>query len=81
MSSICVIGSLNMDLEIKTTRVPVMGETIHGSGFLTAPGGKGANQAVAAARLGGDVTMTNDLLLLQLEIPQDVVERAVDNKL
>ena len=57
MPEITVIGSLNMDLAINAPRVPVMGETILGSGFMTAPGGKGANQAVAAARLGGDVTM------------------------
>lgn len=57
MSKITVIGSLNMDLVVTTPRVPAMGETILGSGFMIAPGGKGANQAVAAARLGGDVTM------------------------
>jgi ribokinase len=48
---ILVIGSLNMDLIIDTPRMPAQGETILGSGFQTAPGGKGANQAVAAARL------------------------------
>lgn len=57
MSEITVVGSLNMDLVIKTPRVPVIGETILGSGFITVPGGKGANQAVAAARLGGHVSM------------------------
>jgi len=57
MSRITVIGSLNMDLVITTPKVPVMGETVLGSGFLTVPGGKGANQAVAAAKLGGNVTM------------------------
>lgn len=57
MKKILVIGSLNMDLVINTGKIPVMGETVLGSGFLTAPGGKGANQAVAAAKLGGDVTM------------------------
>ncbi|MGE5614260.1 MAG: ribokinase [Bacillota bacterium] len=57
MGKICVIGSLNMDIAIHTPRLPAMGETIIGSGFMTIPGGKGANQAVAAARLGGDVTM------------------------
>ncbi|MCX7843103.1 MAG: ribokinase [Clostridia bacterium] len=57
MAKITVIGSLNMDLVVTTPRVPAMGETILGSAFMTAPGGKGANQAVAAARLGGDVTM------------------------
>jgi len=54
---ITVVGSLNMDLVVTTPKVPVMGETILGSGFMTAPGGKGANQAVAAAKLGGEVYM------------------------
>jgi ribokinase len=57
MSKIIVIGSLNMDLVINTPKLPVMGETVLGGGFMTAPGGKGANQAVAAARLGGEVYM------------------------
>jgi len=57
MAKICVIGSLNMDLCVGTPRVPVMGETILGGGFFTCPGGKGANQAVAAAKLGAEVTM------------------------
>lgn len=56
-NKITVVGSLNMDLVVTTPKVPVLGETVLGSGFMTAPGGKGANQAVAAARLGGDVTM------------------------
>ncbi|CEG28362.1 ribokinase [Bacillus sp. B-jedd] len=54
---ITVIGSINMDLVTKTEQVPKMGETLLGEAFYTIPGGKGANQAVAAARLGADVTM------------------------
>ncbi len=54
---ITVVGSLNMDLVITTPKIPQIGETLLGSGFMTAPGGKGANQAVAAAKLGGEVTM------------------------
>lgn len=50
--SIIVFGSINIDLVAKTPRLPLPGETIIGSNFLTAGGGKGANQAVAAARLG-----------------------------
>lgn len=54
---ITVIGSMNMDLVVDTNRVPENGETILGKDFYTFPGGKGANQAVAAARLGGNVHM------------------------
>jgi len=56
MSRILVIGSSNTDMVIKTQKLPVPGETILGGKFLMNPGGKGANQAVAAARLGGKVT-------------------------
>jgi ribokinase len=54
---IVVVGSLNMDLVIRTPRFPGPGETIIGSAFHTIPGGKGANQAVAAAKLGARVSM------------------------
>ncbi|MGG0670418.1 ribokinase [Lederbergia citrisecunda] len=57
MKMITVIGSMNMDLVVDTSRVPENGETILGNSFYTFPGGKGANQAVAAARLGGDIHM------------------------
>jgi ribokinase len=56
MSKILVIGSSNTDMVIKTSKMPAPGETILGGTFLMNPGGKGANQAVAAARLGGNVT-------------------------
>ena len=49
---ILVFGSINIDLVAKTPRLPRPGETVSGAEFFTAPGGKGANQAVAAARLG-----------------------------
>ncbi len=52
---IVVIGSINMDLVCRAPHIPVPGETLLGSDLLTIPGGKGANQAVAAAKLGGDV--------------------------
>ncbi len=55
-SKIVVVGSSNTDMIIKVPHVPVPGETIIGGTFSTAAGGKGANQAVAAARAGGDVT-------------------------
>lgn len=54
---ILVIGSFMMDLVVRTGRFPQNGETVIGSNFSKFPGGKGANQAVAAARLGADVTM------------------------
>lgn len=54
---ILVVGSFAMDLIVSTNRFPNSGETVIGCGFQTAPGGKGANQAVQAARLGAQVTM------------------------
>jgi ribokinase len=54
---IVVVGSLNADLVVHTPRFPAPGETTTGTGFAIYPGGKGANQAVAAGRLGGDVAM------------------------
>lgn len=54
---ITVIGSLNMDLVVETNVFPNEGETVLGENFQTKPGGKGANQAVAAARLGANVHM------------------------
>ena len=56
MSRILVIGSSNTDMVIKTEKLPLPRETLLGGTFLMNPGGKGANQAVAAARLGGKVT-------------------------
>lgn len=54
---IYIVGSLNMDLVIRAACVPQGGETILGEGFLSNPGGKGANQAVAVAKLGGEAYM------------------------
>ncbi|MGP4041099.1 ribokinase [Gracilibacillus sp. D59] len=59
--SILVIGSFMMDLVVRTPRAPEEGETIIGDSFSRFPGGKGANQAVAAARLGEQVTMVGKL--------------------
>src|SRR5690554_777114 len=53
---IVVIGSTNMDMVVKASHIPVPGETVLGGAFLMNPGGKGANQAVSVARLGGEVT-------------------------
>jgi ribokinase len=52
---IIVVGSTNMDMVVKTSHIPAHGETVLGGSFFMNPGGKGANQAVAVARLGGEV--------------------------
>lgn len=57
MSTVLVVGSLNADLVVRTERFPSAGETVAGADLVVGPGGKGANQAVAAARVGGDVAM------------------------
>lgn len=57
MGKIGVVGSINMDMTVKTERIPLKGETLKGEDLKYIPGGKGANQAVAAARLGADVEM------------------------
>src|SRR5262249_39103159 len=54
---ILVIGSLNMDLVVRCGHLPTPGQTVFGTDFFPAAGGKGANQAVAAARLGARVAM------------------------
>jgi ribokinase len=57
MADIVVVGSMNMDFVVKVARAPVAGETLLGKEFHTIPGGKGANQAVAVACLGGNVSI------------------------
>src|ERR1700749_4885444 len=52
-----VVGSINLDLVVRAERLPRPGETVSGARFARVPGGKGANQAVAAARLGATVRM------------------------
>lgn len=61
MNQIIVIGSSNTDMVVKTGRFPRPGETLLGGEFFMFPGGKGANQAVAAARLGGRVTFISQV--------------------
>lgn len=56
MARITVVGSINMDLIVRTPRLPQLGETILGEDLVKAGGGKGANQAVACARLGAEVS-------------------------
>ena len=57
MSSIIVLGSVNLDLVAKVHRLPAPGETVTGADLSRFPGGKGANQALAAKRLGADVRL------------------------
>jgi len=57
MPDVVVLGSLNMDLVVRSSHIPLPGETVHGSAFVTIPGGKGANQAAATARLGAQTEM------------------------
>jgi ribokinase len=59
--SILVVGSINTDMVVRTSHLPEPGETVLGHSFTTTPGGKGANQAVAAARLGGNCTLIGRL--------------------
>src|SRR5712675_2006555 len=54
---ITVVGSINLDLVVQAERLPRPGETVSGASFSRVPGGKGANQAVAAARLGAEVAL------------------------
>ena len=56
-----MIGSSNMDLVVKAPRIPAVGETMLGGDFIMVPGGKGANQAVAAAKLGAHVCLVAKL--------------------
>jgi ribokinase len=70
---IVVVGSVNADMVVKSARIPAPGETVTGGRFVMAPGGKGANQAVAAARLGGEVTLV-------AKVGQDLFgDQAIDN--
>ncbi|MFT2010518.1 ribokinase [Pontibacter sp. 13R65] len=79
---ILVVGSSNTDMVIKSTKLPLPGETVIGGNFFMNPGGKGANQAVAAARLGGQVTFItkvgNDIFGKQAL--QQFQKETIDNK-
>jgi ribokinase len=61
MARVYVAGSINMDLVARTARHPLPGETVAGTHFATYPGGKGANQTIAAARLGADTVLLGKL--------------------
>ncbi len=80
MTRIVVVGSINMDLVTLAPRFPAPGETLMAESFHTIPGGKGANQAVAAARLGAEVSLIgalgNDIFGRQLR--QGLIDEGVD---
>ncbi len=78
MQHILIVGSNNMDLVIHTPRLPVLGETLTGSDFRTVPGGKGANQAIAAARLGAQ---TNAQVKMIGCVGEDLFGKAVRENL
>ena len=64
MLKCAVIGSINMDMVVRVDRFPKPGETRTGDRFSVVPGGKGANQAVAQGKLGGQVAMAGCVCLL-----------------
>ena len=79
MVKILVVGSINMDMVVRVPHIPKPGETVLGGDFETFPGGKGSNQAVAAARMGGEVTMVgrvgND------DFGNSLIQSLVDNNI
>ncbi len=84
MTKIGVVGSISTDFVVEAKRRPLVGETVYGNDFGTSFGGKGANQAVAAARLGGEVFMAGSVgddsfggLLLDNLRANDIDTRAV----
>ena len=79
MAKILVVGSINMDLVVRVPHSPVPGETVLGGDFETFPGGKGANQAVAAARMDGDVTMVGRVG--QDDFGNTLIKALVDNQI
>ena len=61
MSSICIFGVFVADLCFFANKIPVKGETVLGNNYIVGPGGKGSNQAIAAARLNGEVNFITKL--------------------
>lgn len=82
MRNIMVIGSISTDFVVTADRRPEMGETITGKDFRTTFGGKGANQAVASARLGGQVSMVGTVGedIFGLELVHNLAENGIDTK-
>ncbi|MEA3327931.1 MAG: ribokinase [Chloroflexota bacterium] len=79
MTKILVVGSINMDLVVRVHHSPTPGETVLGSDFTIFPGGKGANQAVAASRLGGEVSMVGRVG--KDDFGDALIQELVDNKI
>ncbi|NHJ33681.1 MAG: ribokinase [Asgard group archaeon] len=79
---IVVLGSLHTDLTIKVKTLPRIGESILGESFKKSPGGKGANQAVAAVKLGADVTLIGRVGadLFGKELIKNLMENGIDTK-
>ncbi len=81
-AKIAVVGSLNMDLVIRAPHIPQTGETILGHDLYTLPGGKGANQTIAAARLGAQVCLVGRVGQDEFSSPllQNLAEAGVDHR-
>jgi ribokinase len=89
VATVCVIGSSNLDFTVSVPKLPGVGETVSGGTLTTSPGGKGANQAVAARRLGADVVFVTLLgadpmgdrlaaALAEARLPLEPVERTTE---
>jgi len=89
VARVCVIGSSNLDFTVSVPRLPSVGETVSGGTLVTSPGGKGANQAVAARRLGADVAFVTllgadpmgdrlALALAEAGLPPEPIARTTD---
>jgi ribokinase len=89
VATVCVIGSSNLDFTVSVPRLPGVGETVSGGTLVTSPGGKGANQAVAARRLGADVVFVTLLgsdpmgdrlaaALAEARLPSGPIERTTE---
>ncbi|QCQ91661.1 ribokinase [Rhodococcus sp. SGAir0479] len=82
-NTVVVVGSINMDLVARTPVMPAPGETVLGTSFSTTPGGKGSNQAVAAAKCGAEVAFVGAVGddTFALELRQALVDAEVDAEL
>ena len=79
--SIYVVGSSNTDMVIKASKLPAPGETVMGGDFLMNPGGKGANQAVTAARLGGESVTDEEKEIIEIAMSNVYFDESSQNAL